>query len=76
MFSHGQIPTEILVCSLLPLVKDNLGDLTSSANYQAIATSSQILKLLDLVILILEADKLHCDQLQFGFQPKASTTMC
>ena len=76
MFSHGQIPTEILVCSLLPLVKDNLGDLTSSANYRAIATSSQILKLLDVVILILEADKLHCDQLQFGFQPKASTTMC
>ena len=28
------------------------------------------------MILILEGDKLRCDQLQFGFQPKASTTMC
>ena len=31
---------------------------------------------MDVVILLLEQDKLHCDQLQFGFQPKSSTTMC
>ena len=61
--SHGQVPTEILVCTLLPLVKDNLGDLTSSDNYRAIATGSQLLKLLDIVILIIEGDKLKCDQL-------------
>ena len=35
-----------------------------------------MLKLLDIVILILEGEKLGCDQLQFGFQPRASTTMC
>ena len=34
------------------------------------------MKLLDIVILLLEGDKLHCDQLQFGFQEKASTVMC
>ena len=66
----------ILLCTLLPLVKDNLGDLTQSDNYRAIAAGCQILKLLDIVILILEGEKLGCDQLQFGFQPKASTTMC
>ena len=74
--SHGEVPLSILVCTLLPLVKDNLGDLTQSDNYRAIAAGSQILKLLDIVILILEGEKLGCDQLQFGFQPKASTTMC
>ena len=57
----------ILVCSLLPLLKDNLGDITSSDNYRAIAAGSQLLKLLDIVILILEGDKLKCDKLQFGF---------
>ena len=31
---------------------------------------------MDVVILILEKDKLNCDQLQFGFQAGASTTMC
>ena len=73
--SHGYVPELILVCTLLPLVKDNLGDLSMSDNYRAIAASSQVLKLLDIVILILEGEKLGCDQLQFGFQPKASTTM-
>ena len=74
--SHGQVPDLILVCTLLPLVKDNLGDITKSENYRAIATGCQVLKLVDLVILILEREKLGCDLLQFGFEPKASTTMC
>ena len=26
--------------------------------------------------MLLEGDKLGCDQLQFGFQAKSSTTMC
>ena len=75
-FTHGIVPSCILVCTLLPLVKDNLGDITQSSNYRAIAASSQILKLLDIVLLLLEGDKLGCDELQFGFQEKSSTTMC
>ena len=63
IISHGQVPANILVCTLLLLVEDNLGDLTSSDNYRAIATGSQLLKLLDIVILIIERDKLKCDQL-------------
>ena len=47
--SHGQVPDVILVCTLLPLVKDNLGDLTQSDNYRAIAAGCQVLKLLDIV---------------------------
>ena len=34
------------------------------------------MKLIDISILILEGDKFGCDQLQFGFQAKASTSMC
>ena len=73
---HGQVPYFLLVCTLLPLVKDNLADITSSDNYRAIASGSLILKLLDIVVLRLEGDKLGCDQLQFGFQAKSSTSMC
>ena len=40
------------------------------------AISSLILKILDLVVLIIDGDKLECDQLQFGFQSNSSTTMC
>ena len=74
--SHGIVPYFLLVCTLLPLVKDNLADITSSDNYRAIASGSLVLKLLDIVILLLEGDKLECDQLQFGFQAKSSTSMC
>ena len=34
------------------------------------------MKLLDIVILLLEGEKLTVDQLQFGFQATSSTTMC
>ena len=74
--SHGLVPYILLLCTLLPLVKDNLGDITSSDNYRAIASGSLVLKLLDIVILLLEGDKLGCDVMQFGFQAKSSTTMC
>ena len=73
---HGTVPYFILICTLLPLVKDNLSDITSSDNYRAIASSSLVLKLLDILILMLEGDKLSCDQLQFGFQAGSSTSMC
>ena len=56
--SHGQVPDMILLCTLLPLVKENLGDLTLSDNYRAIAAGCQLLKLLDFVIPILEGESL------------------
>ena len=73
---HGVVPHFLLVCTLLPLVKDNLSDITSSDNYRAIASGSLMLKLLDTIILRLEGKKLMCDELQFGFQADASTVMC
>ena len=73
---HGAVPHFVLICSLLPLVKDNLSDITSSENYRAIASESLLLNLLDILILLIEGDKLSCDQLQFGFQAGASTSMC
>ena len=73
---HGTVPAFLLLCTLLPLVKDNLGDSTSSQNYRAIASGSLVLKLIDIVILLLEGEKLACDKLQFGFQPDSGTVMC
>ena len=35
--SHGKAPFFLLVCSLVPIVKDNLGDIATSDNYKAIA---------------------------------------
>ena len=73
---HGYVPYFLLICTLVPIVKNNLEDITTSSNYRAVAISSLILKILDLVILIIDGDKLDSDQLQFGFQANSSTTMC
>ena len=73
---HGHISSFLLISSIIPLVKDKLGDTTSSDNYRSIAVSSLILKVFDWVILILLGDHLKTDELQFGFLEKTSTSMC
>ena len=74
--SHGSVLKVILLCTLLPLVKDKLGDITVSDNYRAIASGCLLLKLIDLVVLRLEGEKLGFDEMQFAYQAKSSTTMC
>ena len=44
---HGHISTFLLLCSLVPLVKDPQGDKTSPSNFRAIAISSLFMKILD-----------------------------
>ena len=56
IFLHGYIPDSLLLCSLFPLVKDNLGDVTKSDNYRAIAGGCLLLKVIDLIIIILESE--------------------
>ena len=73
---HGYVPSDLLVCSLKPIIKDNQGSKSSSANYRAIGISALILKILDLVILIIFGNDLTPSELQFGFQKKNSPTMC
>ena len=73
---HGFVPIFLLICSLVPLIKDKLGNLSSSENYRAIAISSLFLKILDWVMILLHGDKLQASDLQFGFSVDNSTTMC
>ena len=73
---HGNVSIYLLLATLVPIIKDRLGSIQSSKNYRSIAISSLILKLLDWIFLLLFGDKLKLDDLQFAYQPGASTTMC
>ena len=73
---HGQVASILLLCSLIPIVKNGVGDLTSSDNYRAIAKSALVLKVFDWVLLLSQGEKLSSDQLQFGYQQLSSTVMC
>lgn len=70
------VPSFALLCTLLPFTKDAFGGITSSSNYRAIASGNFLIRLLDLVVILLEGDKLDTEELQFGFQHNSSTTMC
>ena len=65
-----------MVSTIIPLIKDKLGDITSSNNYRSIALSSLLLKIYDWIMLLLFEKQLHTDELQFGFQEETSTNMC
>ena len=74
--THGHVSIILMLATLIPLIKDKLGDHCSSSNYRSIAISSLILKVFDWVIIILYSDKLELDDLQFSYQANCSTNMC
>ena len=73
---HGHVSPVILISSIVPLVKDKLGDVNSSSNYRSIALSNLLLKVFDWVIILIYERNLATDDLQFGYKQKTSTTMC
>ena len=73
---HGHVSSMIMVSTILPLIKDKLGDTNASNNYRSIALSSLILKIFDWVVLLLFDKNLSTAELQFGYQEKTSTNMC
>ena len=75
-FVHGDVTLELLSCAFIPLFKGGLKNPNLSDSYKSIAGSSQILKLLDNVIILLWGDLLASETLQFGFKKGTSTTQC
>ena len=74
--SHGHVSEFLLLSTLIPIIKNKMGDITSSDNYRSIAISSLILKIFDNVILSTFSENLQLDELQFGYQTQVSTSMC
>ena len=73
---HAHVSSILLLSTLVPIVKDKLGNLCSSKNYRSIAISSLFLKILDWVIILLYGNHLNLHDLQFAYQPNCSTNMC
>ena len=70
---HGHITTYLLLATLVPIIKNRLGSINTSKNYRSIAISSLVFKLLDWITMHLFDKKLGLDDLQFAYQPGAST---
>ncbi len=61
---------------MVPIPKSRWANLSSSDNFRAITISSILSKLLDVIILIKEEDKLCTSSLKFGFKHSSSTSLC
>ena len=53
---HSHVTAVLLVAVLVPIIKNQLGSVTSSKNYRSIAISSILLKLLDWITLLLHGE--------------------
>ena len=76
MLSHGTAPDELLLGTMIPLIKDGRLSKQSSDNYRSLTIGTGLSKLLEVIILNQQEDALKTSDLQFGFKAKSSTTMC
>ena len=76
MLIHGIAPDELILGTMIPLIKDTRGKKQCSDNYRALTIGTGMAKILDIIILNQQKDKLKTSSLQFGFKKKSSTTMC
>ena len=74
--THGHVNKILILSTLIPLIKEKLGDHCTSKNYRSISLSSVILRLFDWVIIILCRDKFAFDVFQFNYKPDCSTNIC
>ena len=65
---HGHVSQHLLISTLVPLVKDKLGNINSSKNYRSVAISSLLVKLIDWVVILLNGESLKLNELQFAYQ--------
>ena len=73
--SHCYIPQDLIITTIVPLLKNKTGDASDVNNYRAIAFPNSLSKLLESVVLncFQSCDKQN-DFYQFGFKRKHSTS--
>ena len=76
MLVHGIAPDELILGTMIPLIKDCRASKQNSDNYRALTLGTGLSKILDTVILNRQKEVLETSDLQFGFKEKLSTTMC
>jgi len=76
MLSHGYVPKDFLLSTLVPIPKNKRKSLNNSDNYRAIALSSILGKLLDKILLFKCNNAFQTSDLQYGFKQKHSTNQC
>ena len=73
MLKHSFVPRQFKLGYMIPLVKDNHGNLGDVSNYRGITISPIISKLFEHVLKVVFDEFLSSSPYQFGFKKKSST---
>ena len=73
---HSFIPEVLLNVLVIPLLKSNLKDPSSSVNYRPIAIATAASKLFEMLLLDLMSKYLYTSDNQYGFKQNHSTDLC
>ena len=76
MFTHGIATGGLLLSKLVPISRNIRGNKSDSCNYTAIAISSLLGKLYNIIVQTEQCKCLQTDNLQFGFKQHSSTVIC
>ena len=76
MLTHGIAPGGLLLSKLVSIPKNKRANKSDSCNYRAIAISSLLGKLYDIIVLTEQCKCLQTDNLQFWFKQHSSTVIC
>ena len=76
MLTHGYLPADSIVTTLVPIIKNKRGDITDKNNYRPIALATVFSKLFEKVVLELCKEYPHTCENQFGFKQKLGTDQC
>ena len=63
---HGFLPSDLTDTLLVPIVKDNTGDISDKGNYRPIALASVISKVFEIALLVKLDKYLYSSDYQFG----------
>ena len=76
MLTHGVAPSGLLLFTMIPVPKDKRASKSDSDNYRAIAISSILGKIFDLIVMKEQHVSLITDDLQFDFRENSSIIIC
>ena len=75
VFSHGYLPDQLMSTTIIPLLKDKMGDISDVNNYRPIAIATVTSKLIENIILHNYCDCLATSDNQFSYKKEHSTDM-
>ena len=74
--SHGYLPPKLIETTIVPIIKNKCGNISSSSNYRPIALATIISKLLESILLLKCEEYLCTSANQFGFKTAHGTELC